>query len=409
MAKEPWVEVGIQRLEELTWELFRLHDLNGDDLLEESELITLNEKIAILHHGKDTDTAEVRCKYRDLFRAKFDPEGRPVPYPVFRTYAKELLNGLDTDPEAQEMILEQFVAEARSGRQAFDMDVLSAFEAKSHCPTLDNIHGPSVSGESWLPERESISPLVLVQPQPLMLAPHPLKPKEGESDDPADDSLQNTSTGSCHLGDTGILTERDSTGSQCGVTADSSVGSATTANTAHCLQETPAVVVPSPPPENAGNVQRQQLSQAEPAGAETAMAGMPGGEAEPVAIATAAATTLATSAAAVAPACAEHRKVASPQRKQPQQQQQQQKDEQDDAMSSDVEWSDFRAAVASEDLPSARFLPIEKLIVERRNVRRSSSAPPAKKRVASAVLLDSPVIGRKAEASLSTGREATVG
>jgi len=35
-------------------------------------------------------------------------------------YAVEFLNGLDPDPEAQEMMLEQFVAEAHSGRKAMD-------------------------------------------------------------------------------------------------------------------------------------------------------------------------------------------------------------------------------------------------------------------------------------------------
>jgi hypothetical protein len=123
-SAQPGREVGAQRLEELTRELFRLHDLNGNGLLEEIELVKLNEKIAILHHGNSTDTAEVRSKYRDLFRAKLDPNGQPVPYATFRRYAREYLDGLDADPEAQEMILEQFVAEAQSGRRAFELPSL---------------------------------------------------------------------------------------------------------------------------------------------------------------------------------------------------------------------------------------------------------------------------------------------
>jgi len=441
MAKEPWVEVGIQRLEELTWELFRLHDLNGNDLLEENELITLNEKIAILHHGKDTDTAEVRCKYRDLFRAKFDPEGKPVPYPVFRAYAKELLNGLDTDPEAQEMILEQFVAEARSGRQAFDLDVLSAFETRSQCPTVDDVHALSESGERCLPELESISPMAMVQPQPLMLAPHPWKPKQGELDNPSDESMPRTSTGSDHLGDTGMSTEKaddghtltktvthldeDGTGSQGDATASSSVGcrsgsleaTATTTNSAQSQQETPLAAVKPPPCEDVDDDQRQQLSQAEATGADIAMAGMPGGEAEPVAIEAATAAQVAP-AAAVASACAEHIELASSQQESQQERQQQQhehKEEQEDAASSDIEWGEFRAAVAPDDIFGSRFSPREKLIVERRSVRRSSSAPPAKKRAASSLFespfrKDSSVTGRKAKGSQRpTGREATVG
>merc|ERR1712241_632268 len=104
-------------------DLFQVHDLNGNGLLEEHELISLNEKIAILHHGKDINAHEVRAKYKELFRAKLDPDGQPVAFGKFREYAQEVLDGLDNDPEAQEMILEQFVAEAVLGRQAY-MDSL---------------------------------------------------------------------------------------------------------------------------------------------------------------------------------------------------------------------------------------------------------------------------------------------
>eukprot|EP00928_Gymnodinium_smaydae_P034556 TRINITY_DN24456_c0_g2_i1.p1 TRINITY_DN24456_c0_g2~~TRINITY_DN24456_c0_g2_i1.p1 ORF type:complete len:280 (-),score=50.06 TRINITY_DN24456_c0_g2_i1:44-838(-) len=112
-------EVPAQRLEDLTEELFQLHCLKGNAKLEEAELIQLNEMIAVLHSGSDADTTDVRIKYRGVFRSKLDPDGQPVPYEAFRRYAREVLNGLDTDPEAQEMILEQFVAEARSAREVF--------------------------------------------------------------------------------------------------------------------------------------------------------------------------------------------------------------------------------------------------------------------------------------------------
>lgn len=120
-AGQLWDESGVQHLEELFVELFHLHDLNGNGVLEEIELIKINEKIAFLHYGKDIDTSEVWAKYKAVFRAKLDPNGEPVPYEKFRAYAREVLDGLDKDPEAQEMILEQFVAEAHSGREAFDV------------------------------------------------------------------------------------------------------------------------------------------------------------------------------------------------------------------------------------------------------------------------------------------------
>lgn len=120
-----WNQVSAQRLEDLTKQLFRVHDLNSNGYLEEEELIQLNEKIYILHHGTDADVNEVRTKFTGLFREKLDPQGRPVPYEIFRRYAREMLDGLDPDPESQELILEQFVEEARSGRKAFEIPALS--------------------------------------------------------------------------------------------------------------------------------------------------------------------------------------------------------------------------------------------------------------------------------------------
>lgn len=115
-------EVDPRRLEELIRELFAAHDLNDDGLLQESELVTLNERIAVLHHGKHgAEVQTIKETYRNLFRTKLDPHGRPVAFDVFQKYARELVNELDNDPEAQEMILEQFVAEAKSGRQAMDL------------------------------------------------------------------------------------------------------------------------------------------------------------------------------------------------------------------------------------------------------------------------------------------------
>merc|ERR1719422_3003734 len=107
-------ELGARRLEELFEELFELHDLNGNGVLEEIEWIKLNEKFALLHCGKETDTSKVQAKSKAVFRAKLDPNGQPVSYEKFRSYVREVVDDLDKDPEAQEMILEQFVAEAQS-------------------------------------------------------------------------------------------------------------------------------------------------------------------------------------------------------------------------------------------------------------------------------------------------------
>lgn len=92
--------------------LFCVHDLNHNGLLEENELVWLNEKIAILHCGHSVDLTAVRAKYIALFRTKLDPDGHAVPYKIFRNYTLTCLDALDPHEQAQEMILEQFVAEA---------------------------------------------------------------------------------------------------------------------------------------------------------------------------------------------------------------------------------------------------------------------------------------------------------
>jgi len=108
------------RLEELVRELFRLHDLNANGVLEERELVKLNEKIAMLHYGKDVDLVAVRKRYRKVFRERLDSNGDPVPYSTYRSYLYKLLNDLDPEIQAQEMIMERFIAEAQAGRQCFN-------------------------------------------------------------------------------------------------------------------------------------------------------------------------------------------------------------------------------------------------------------------------------------------------
>jgi hypothetical protein len=102
------------QLEFLIEELFRAHDLNQDGLLDEGELIKLNEAVAEVHDANDSEA--VRVKFSKLFRDKLDPQGQPVPYSVFRTYILEMLDQIDQHEEAQEMMVEQFIAEARLAR-----------------------------------------------------------------------------------------------------------------------------------------------------------------------------------------------------------------------------------------------------------------------------------------------------
>jgi len=127
----------LRNCEVLMHELFGLHDLDGNGTLEEIELIKLNEKIAMLHYGKDTDKIAIEQKYRDLFRSKLDPNGEAVGYLPFRRYLKDVLDSVDTDPNAHEMMLEQFIAEAQTGRQMFGIASMSSI---SDAPFLANLN-----------------------------------------------------------------------------------------------------------------------------------------------------------------------------------------------------------------------------------------------------------------------------
>jgi len=141
--RRPQVITADQRIENLMQELFRLHDLKKDGVLGEQELIKLNEKICMLHHGKDIDKTSVKQKYKELFRSKLNVDGDPVPYHVFRNYMIEVLDSLESTQRGQEMILEQFIAEACSGRAAFHFPSLASV---SDAPFLSTISEPCQAG-----------------------------------------------------------------------------------------------------------------------------------------------------------------------------------------------------------------------------------------------------------------------
>eukprot|EP00443_Scrippsiella_acuminata_P031397 CAMPEP_0115324512 /NCGR_PEP_ID=MMETSP0270-20121206/82517_1 /TAXON_ID=71861 /ORGANISM="Scrippsiella trochoidea, Strain CCMP3099" /LENGTH=197 /DNA_ID=CAMNT_0002744633 /DNA_START=92 /DNA_END=686 /DNA_ORIENTATION=- len=112
-------ELRSNKLEETLFELFRLHDLNGNGWLEEEELVQLNSKVAMLHRGQDVDLAAVRAKYHTFYREKLNARGLPVPYSTFRRYMLGSLDRQDPDFGTQEMIVEQFCAEAALTRAIF--------------------------------------------------------------------------------------------------------------------------------------------------------------------------------------------------------------------------------------------------------------------------------------------------
>jgi len=131
-----WAAHDDHNFEELMYELFRLHDLNKDGLLDELELVQLNKKIAVLHHGRDVDLAAVRAKYQHLFRTRLDPEGQPVNYVAFRRYMLEVVDALERSEAGQKMILEQFIVEAAAARAAFHDPSLESASDAAFLPSI---------------------------------------------------------------------------------------------------------------------------------------------------------------------------------------------------------------------------------------------------------------------------------
>lgn len=133
------------RIERQMLELFRLHDLNGNGFLEEVELVKLNEKIAILHRGVETDRGEVRRRYSGIFRHRLDSKGLPVPYTTFRTYMFKLMDDIDPDEPTQEMIMQQFIAEADLALTHFPASLKIRCGALADLPErLDDLPKPKV-------------------------------------------------------------------------------------------------------------------------------------------------------------------------------------------------------------------------------------------------------------------------
>ncbi|CAE7225084.1 kif19 [Symbiodinium natans] len=115
---EDWQQSHVFKhpLAPLLRELFDLQDLDSNGLLEESELIELNIVIATLHYGRDIDRDMLHKKYQSLFRQRLDPFGRGVGFRTFLEYMTQVLVDYDKDMAAQEMIVEQFIAEANLAR-----------------------------------------------------------------------------------------------------------------------------------------------------------------------------------------------------------------------------------------------------------------------------------------------------
>lgn len=163
------MQIPSNSMEPLMRELFRLQDLNGNNVLEEEELIKLNEKIAMLHYGKNTDRVAVQDRFRDIFRSQLNASGEPASYTTFRNYMADVLEHMDPgDIAAQEMILEQYINEAKAGRCAFHMD---SFSSASDAPWL-----PRIASDVSKPDALLLPRIVSDGSKPDALSPVPESP-----------------------------------------------------------------------------------------------------------------------------------------------------------------------------------------------------------------------------------------
>lgn len=147
-----------ERLNGLLRALFQAHDLNKNGVIEEIELIQLNRKIAVLHYGKNVDLDAVKLKYQELFRRALNANGEPVPFETFRDYMLQVLVDLDPDAYAQEMILEQFLAEACAARAAFHIPSLSCAEDAPFLSTISFDEANTLDGVRSEPGLRSCMP-----------------------------------------------------------------------------------------------------------------------------------------------------------------------------------------------------------------------------------------------------------
>merc|ERR1719384_2031457 len=90
----------------------------------------------MLHYGKGANKSAVREKFSGIFRRNLDSEGCPVGYLAFREHTLKMLVELDPSQPAQEMILEQFIAEAELAREAFHDAAFASFTDAEFLPHL---------------------------------------------------------------------------------------------------------------------------------------------------------------------------------------------------------------------------------------------------------------------------------
>merc|ERR1711964_847934 len=115
-------------------------------------------------------------KFGEIFRTHLNENVDPVTYPTFRDYMVQVLDDIDPDKPSQEMIVAQFITEAKEGREAFRLASLASasdapwmpafqedatiFGPGAAAPGRGLLHIPPAAMPSWpeeLPEEQTYS------------------------------------------------------------------------------------------------------------------------------------------------------------------------------------------------------------------------------------------------------------
>jgi hypothetical protein len=163
-------EPHAMRIEALIQQLFNMQDVNADGVLEEAEFALLNDSVLRLRKGKALNYTTFGTPGRALFRGKLDKFGRPVPYVTFRKYVLRVLQELDVDEAGQELLLQQFLAEARRAR-GVGLEQFYAESNRARCMEQFTAEASKARGSGMVRQSIAKAPYLPVAPRRINFIP----------------------------------------------------------------------------------------------------------------------------------------------------------------------------------------------------------------------------------------------
>jgi len=105
-----------ERLHGLAKSLFHILDRKANNVLDDSELKSLNRRIGLLLYNQQVVESEQLPNGSEMFRDRLNPSGGPVVCEAFCKRMLQALGELDPDKNVQESLLGQFIADAQVAR-----------------------------------------------------------------------------------------------------------------------------------------------------------------------------------------------------------------------------------------------------------------------------------------------------